>query len=108
MPIQRNQYASRAQSECPKLPQQRCNWLQIEASIAELAQEGLEARLTAAQAERDAAQGASQEAAGAVEAAERELAGAQAGDGRDESNRSLQERLGGAKNAQVGCWCIAC
>lgn len=75
--------------------------MQIEASIAELAKEGLEARLNVAQAERDTAQGASQEAAGAVEAAERELAGAQAGDGRDETNRSLQERLSDAKNAQV-------
>lgn len=75
--------------------------MQIEASLAELAQEGLEARLAVAQAERDTAQGASQDAAAAVEAAERELAGAQAGDGRDESNKSLQERLGDAKNAQV-------
>jgi hypothetical protein len=37
-----------------------------------------------------------------VEAAQRELAGAEAGDGRDESNRSLQERLTDAQNAQVG------
>lgn len=57
--------------------------------------------MTAAQAAKDSAQGASQDAAGAVEAAERELAGAQAGDGRDESNRSLQERLQDATNAQV-------
>ena len=75
--------------------------MQIEASIEELAQEGIQARLTVAQADRDHAQAASQQATAAVEAAERELAGAQAGDGRDESNRSLQERLADAQNAQV-------
>lgn len=37
-----------------------------------------------------------------MEAANNELAGAEAGDGRDESNRSLQERLADAQNAQVG------
>jgi hypothetical protein len=36
-----------------------------------------------------------------VEAAQNELAGAEAGDGRDASNRSLQERLSAAQNAQV-------
>lgn len=36
-----------------------------------------------------------------MEAANNELAGAEAGDGRDESNRSLQERLADAQNAQV-------
>ena len=61
----------------------------------------MEARLAAAQADRDQAQAACQQAAAGVEAAERELAGAQAGDGRDESNRSLQERLADAQNAQV-------
>ena len=40
-------------------------------------------------------------ASAAVEAAQRELAGAEAGDGRDESNRSMQERLADAQNAQV-------
>ena len=77
--------------------------MQIEASIEELAQEGMEARLAAVQADSDQAQAACQQAAVAVEAAERELAGAQAGDGRDESNRSLQERLADAQNAQVLC-----
>ncbi len=80
-----------------------CVEMQIEASIEELAQEGMEARLAAAQADSDQAQAACQQAAVAVEAAERELAGAQAGDGRDESNRSLQERLADAQNAQVLC-----
>lgn len=74
---------------------------QIEASVEELAQEGMEARLAAAQAARDQSQAACEEAGAAVEAADRELAGAQAGDGRDESNRSLQERLGDAQNAQA-------
>ena len=41
-----------------------------------------------------------------MEAAQRELAGAEAGDGRDESNRSLSERLRDAENAQVGFTCI--
>ena len=75
--------------------------VQIEASIQELAQEGMEMRLAAAQAARDQRQAACEEAGTAVEAAERELAGAQAGDGRDESNRSLQERLADAQNAQA-------
>lgn len=39
----------------------------------------------------------------AVQAAQNELAGAEAGDGRDASNRSMQERLADAQNAQVGC-----
>lgn len=37
----------------------------------------------------------------AVEAATRELEGAQSGDGRDSSGRSLKERLEDAKQAQV-------
>lgn len=78
--------------------------MQIEASIQELAQEGMEARLAAAQAARDQSQAAVEEAGAAVEAAERELAGAQAGDGRDQSNRSLQERLADAQNAQARLW----
>lgn len=36
-----------------------------------------------------------------VEAAARELAGAEAGDGRDETNRSLAERLADAQQAQA-------
>ena len=75
--------------------------VQIEVSIQELAQEGMETRLAAAQVARDQKQTACEEAGAAVEAAERELAGAQAGDGRDESNRSLQERLADAQNAQA-------
>lgn len=82
--------------------------LQIEASIEELAQEGMEARLAAAQSSRDERQTACGEAAAAVEAAERELAGAQAGDGRDESNKTLQERLADAQNAQASSSHYAC
>lgn len=37
----------------------------------------------------------------AVHAAQCELAGAEAGDGRDESNRSMQERLADLRNEQV-------
>lgn len=36
-----------------------------------------------------------------MEAATRELAGAQSGDGRDGSNRSLEERLADAQQQQV-------
>lgn len=50
---------------------------------------------------RDAAQRGLEAASAAVEAAARELAGAEAGDGRDESNRSLQERLADAQRTQV-------
>ena len=50
---------------------------------------------------RDTAQNNLNAASAAAEAASRELAGAEAGDGRDESNRSLQERLADAQRAQV-------
>ena len=75
---------------------------QLAASLAELDEEGLQARVAHAREERDAAQAACEAAAEAVKAAESELAGAEAGDGRDASNRSLQERLADARNAQVG------
>ena len=71
--------------------------------MADLAEESLKARLGEATAERDAATLALEAADTAVEAAQRELAGAEAGDGRDESNRSLSERLRDAENAQVPC-----
>ena len=50
---------------------------------------------------RDEAQRSLDAASAAVEAAARELAGAEAGDGRDESNRSLQERLADTQRARV-------
>ena len=75
--------------------------LQMEASIQELAEGDLQARLAAATAVRDEAAAGAERAATAVEAAQRELAGAEAGDGRNESNLSLQEQLEEAQNAQV-------
>jgi structural maintenance of chromosome 2 len=54
-----------------------------------------------ATSEKDAAFAAVEAANAAVEAAQRELAGAETGDGRDKSNRSLQERLSDAENGQV-------
>lgn len=59
-------------------------------------------QVAAATERRDAAAAAADAAAGAIEAAQRELAGAEAGDGRDKSNRSVQERLSDAQTAQVG------
>ncbi len=55
-----------------------------------------------ATSQKDAATQDLEAASNAVEAAQRELAGAEAGDGRDESNQSLSERLRDAENAQVG------
>ena len=51
--------------------------------------------------DRDAAAAALEAAEKAVNAAQCELAGAEAGDGRDESNRSMQERLADVRNEQV-------
>ncbi len=59
------------------------------------------AQVAAATEARDAAAAAADAATAAIEAAQRELAGAEAGDGRDESNRSLQERVADAQTAQV-------
>ena len=67
----------------------------------ELAAGGLEATAKGAAEEKAAATAGLQAAQAAMEAAQRELAGAEAGDGRDESNRSLQERLADAQTAQV-------
>ncbi|KAK9805921.1 hypothetical protein WJX73_005152 [Symbiochloris irregularis] len=74
---------------------------QMRASLAELASGAMEARAKAAADQKDAAAAALEAAEAAVEAASRELAGAEAGDGRDESNRSLQERLTDAMTAQT-------
>lgn len=79
----------------------------MKASLQELAAGGLEARCAEARAQRDEAGAALDAARAAVEAAQRELAGAEQGDGRDESNRSLQERLADAQTAQVGPGCGA-
>jgi hypothetical protein len=72
-----------------------------QAQLVELGEAGLAARLEAARAARDEAAASLSAAERAVEAATRELAGAEAGDGRDESNRSAQERLADAANAQT-------
>lgn len=69
--------------------------------MEELGVEVLAARLATATADRDAAAAEVEKSSAAVEAATRELAGAEAGDGRDESNRSMQERLADAQTAQV-------
>jgi hypothetical protein len=69
--------------------------------MEELGVEALATRLAAATQDRDAAAAEAERAATAVEAASRELAGAEAGDGRDESNRSMQERLADAQTAQA-------
>ncbi len=74
----------------------------LAAQLAELDEAALAERVTAAEGARDAAQGVLDAALAGVQAAENELAGAEAGDGRDASNRSLQERLADAQNAQVG------
>lgn len=83
---------------------------QVKASIEELAEEALEARVAEASQARDEASASAEAAAAAVEAASRALAGAEAGDGRDESNRSLVEQLADAQNAQVWakCECFVC
>jgi structural maintenance of chromosome 2 len=69
--------------------------------LAELDEAGLAAKVDAATAARDEAAAALAAAERGVEAAAGELAGAEAGDGRDESGRSLAERLADAKSAQT-------
>lgn len=73
----------------------------MKAALAQLAAGGLEARAKEASEGRDRAAAELDAAHAAVEAVQRELAGAEAGDGRDESNRSLQERLADTQTAQV-------
>ena len=73
----------------------------LEGDLLKLDAATLEAALEEARGLRDEAVAAAEAAVKAVDAAERELAGAKAGDGRDESNRSMQERLNDARNAQT-------
>ncbi len=75
----------------------------LESDAAELASSDMAAKAEAAQQERDAAAAALAAAEKTVHAAQCELAGAEAGDGRDESNRSMQERLADLRNEQVNC-----
>lgn len=74
---------------------------QIVNNLEELKDEGFQRRVEEATARRDEARAAEEQGEHLVEAASRELAGVEAGDGRDESNRSLQERLADAVNAQT-------
>ena len=67
-------------------------------AMAELDEGTIKAKIDAAKGKRDEAVGALERANAEVDAARSELAGAQAGDGRDASNRSLQERLDDATN----------
>lgn len=74
---------------------------QIATSLEDLHEGKLAMLLQKATEKRDAASADLEQAVAAVEAAQNELAGAEAGDGRDASNRSLQERLSAAQNAQT-------
>lgn len=73
----------------------------LQAQRAELEQGGLAEKLEAASSARKEAHARHEQAKEAVEAATRELAGAQSGDGRDGSNRSLEERLADAQQQQT-------
>ncbi|PRW61562.1 structural maintenance of chromosomes 2-1 isoform A [Chlorella sorokiniana] len=84
-----------------ELAAEQANCEQLATSLAEVDEEGMRAKVKQASEERDAAQAALNSAELAVQAAQNELAGAEAGDGRDASNRSLQERLADAQNAQT-------
>lgn len=65
----------------------------LQSQLTELNQDELDARVAAAAKARDEAAAALAAAEHGVEAATRELAGAETGDGRDESNKSLQVRM---------------
>lgn len=74
---------------------------QLAAALEELNEEELQGRVVAAEEARSKAREELHAAEHAVEAAARELAGAEAGDGRDESNKTLAERLADAQNGQT-------
>ncbi|PSC74142.1 structural maintenance of chromosomes 2-1-like [Micractinium conductrix] len=74
---------------------------QLAGALAEVDEAGMRAKVQRASQERDEAHAECNSAELAVQAAQNELAGAEAGDGRDASNRSLQERLADAQNAQT-------
>lgn len=69
----------------------------ITKQLADIQRADPEAQLARATLARDETQRALAEARGCLTAAERELEGAESGDGRDESNRSMQERLDDAQ-----------
>jgi structural maintenance of chromosome 2 len=80
---------------------EQATYEQLKGALAELQEEVLAARVASATEKRDLAANELEQAVLGVEAAQNELAGAEAGDGRDASNRSLQERLADAQNAQT-------
>ena len=65
----------------------------LKADLGAVSEEALAARAAEAAAAQAASREALAKAAAALEAAKCELAGMESGDGRDESNRSLPERL---------------
>lgn len=75
---------------------------QARSSLAELDDAVFAAQEEEAESKKLASSICLEESNAAVVSAGNELAGAQAGDGRDSSNRSMQERLADAQNAQVG------
>ncbi|KAL6776822.1 SMC2 [Auxenochlorella protothecoides x Auxenochlorella symbiontica] len=83
------------------LAQEQGELARLEAALADLGEAELAARLEAAQVDAAAADATLAKCASDLAAAQAELAGAQAGDGRDASGKSMQERLADAKNAQT-------
>ena len=73
----------------------------LDSALKELDEEKIASKIKDATGRRDAAVSQVEEALQAVSAAQNELAGAEAGDGRDASNRSLQERLQDAHNTKT-------
>ena len=74
---------------------------QIRRTLQELSDAEFEAAVQAATEAHDSCRDREVAARQAVEAAENVLAGAESGDGRDESNKSLRERLADAETRQV-------
>jgi hypothetical protein len=73
----------------------------LEAALEEVSEATLAALVTSATEKCDASKADLAAAEHAVEAATRELAGAESGDGRDKSNRSLPEQVHAAQSDQV-------
>jgi len=80
---------------------EQANYDQLAANLEELNEEKLSASVQKATDQRDTANADMESAVAGIEAAQNEMAGAENGDGRDASNRSLQERLQCAQNSQV-------
>lgn len=73
----------------------------LQNALKELDEEKIASKINDETVKRDNAASQVEEALQSVIAAQNELAGAEAGDGRDASNRSLQERLQDAQNAKT-------